>query len=69
MERAAKTALDILRDIAEEQDTADGKKVLRGIANTLEQEIARLRTVFRVNMLRISPETSHDEISRILDGV
>lgn len=30
-------------------------------------EIARLRTAFRINMLRLAPETSHAEIDRILN--
>jgi hypothetical protein len=31
-------------------------------------EIERLREAFRVNMLRLAPETSHDEIDRVLNG-
>ena len=31
-------------------------------------EIERLRNVFRVNILRLAPETSHDEIDRVLNG-
>lgn len=31
-----------------------------------ESEIERLRTIFRLNILRLSPETSHAEIDRIL---
>ena len=31
-------------------------------------EIERLRNVFRVNMLRLAPETPHDEIDRVLNG-
>ncbi len=34
----------------------------------LEAEISRLRTIFRVNILRLSPETSHEEIDRVLNG-
>ena len=34
----------------------------------LEAEIARLRTLFRVNILRLAPETSHAEIDRVLYG-
>ena len=30
-------------------------------------EIERLRLIFRVNILRLSPETSHDEITRVLN--
>lgn len=31
-------------------------------------EIDRLRHIFRVNMLRLAPETSHEEIDRVLKG-
>ena len=31
-------------------------------------EIERLRIVFRVNIIRIAPKTSHAEIDRILNG-
>ena len=31
-------------------------------------EIERLRNVFRVNMLRLAPETPHSEIDRILNA-
>ena len=31
-------------------------------------EIERLRFVFRVNILRLLPESQHDEIDRVLNG-
>ena len=40
MNSAAKTALEILRDIANETLSKDGSMTLHAIANTLEQEIA-----------------------------
>ena len=45
MNYTAKTALEILRDVARETKTKDGAKVLIAIANTLEQEIDRLELV------------------------
>ena len=39
MNKAADTALEILRDIANEARSKDGSMVLHSIANTLEQEI------------------------------
>jgi hypothetical protein len=31
-------------------------------------EIARLREIFRINIIRLAPDTSHEEIDRVLDG-
>ena len=33
-----------------------------------QREIERLRHIFRVNVLRIAPGTSHEEIDRVLNG-
>ncbi len=35
----------------------------------LEREKAELRTAFHVNMLRLFPEKSHEEIASAIDGV
>jgi hypothetical protein len=32
----------------------------------LQAELQHVRTIFRVNMLRLTPETSHAEIDRVL---
>ena len=48
MNKAAATALEILRDIAKEARSKDGSMVLHSIANTLEQEIAELRRLLAV---------------------
>lgn len=42
MERTAETALEILRDIANEAESEDALRALQAVANTLEQEIIRL---------------------------
>lgn len=49
----------------------DGDGYNSEYANTLAEaadEIERLRNVFRVNILRLAPETPHDEIDRVLNG-
>lgn len=33
-----------------------------------QKEIDHLRSIFRVNILRLAPDLSHDEIDRVLNG-
>ena len=61
MENVTITALDILRDIAGEQETADEKNVLLGLANTFEQEIKRLEA------MRNDLELAHRVLREIQD--
>ena len=42
MDSAARVALEVLREIADEASSKDASNVIHVIANTLEQEIAEL---------------------------
>ena len=69
-ESELKGGLGLLHDLQEEADlcrneTADDIAVLLDKA---ADEILRLREIFRVNILRLAPETSHAEIDRVLNG-
>lgn len=44
----------------------DGGLEGSGVPEMLAAEIRRLRVLFRVNMLRLAPQTSHAEIDKIL---
>lgn len=36
--------------------------------DAVQYDIDHLRSIFRVNILRLAPDTSHDEIDRVLNG-
>ena len=55
MERTAETALEILRDIANEARSKDGSMMLHAVANTLEQEIHRLEQLVHNVKVRRGP--------------
>ena len=48
MNSAARVALEILREIADESSSKDASNVIHVIANTLEQEINDLRRLLAV---------------------
>ena len=62
--------MSLIDELREEADLCRNETAV-DVANLLDRaaaEIERLREVFRVNVLRLAPETAHAEIDRVLDG-
>jgi hypothetical protein len=68
---ARRRTVEAMRAIMHQDDALDrlvpsDLRLLIGEIDQLRSDLQAIRAIFRVNMLRLSPATSHEEIDRVL---